>query len=521
MNLRCVSRPLFSAVFGLIFSIGVAGAWGAPRSNERPNIIVILADDMGFSDLGCTGSEISTPNLDRMANEGVPFTHFYNTLRCCPSRTSLLTGQYQWDAGMGHMDYTKSSYPEYQGFINDRSVTIAEVLQQNGYQTFMGGKWHVGSRERDMWPDHRGFDQFYGVPNGGAIYFYPAKFWDRPVYWNGEQVHPDESWYSTDAFTDYSIDFIKNRRDPAQPFFIYLAYVAPHFPLMAKESDIAKYRDTYQSGYEAIRQARFEKQKALGLFPPDLELSAPTYPDWDTVENPDGEAAEMAVYAAMVDCMDQNIGKLMATLEEEGIAENTMVVFLSDNGACADDWDKTPDVEVGGRDSNVAYGVWHNVSNTPYRMRKGQEHEGGIATPFIVHWPAGIERQNSRIEETAHINDIMPTVLDLAEIEYPKTYRGNELDPLDGQSFLPLLKGEFRNVASPYFWEHAGNRAVRQGDWKLVALHQKPWELYNLETDPLEMENLIEENPQQARVLEQLYVAWADKHGVQPWPLDR
>ena len=250
-------------------------------------------------------------------------------------------------------------------------------------------------------------------------------------------------------------------------------------------------------------------------------MSAPTYPDWDTVENPDREAAEMAVYAAMVDCMDQNIGKLMATLEEEGIAENTMVVFLSDNGACADDWDKTPDVEVGGRDSNVAYGVWHNVSNTPYRMRKGQEHEGGIATPFIVHWPAGIERQNSRIEETAHINDIMPTVLDLAEIEYPKTYRGNELDPLDGQSFLPLLKGECRNVASPYFWEHVGNRAVRHGDWKLVALHQQPWELYNLETDPLEMENLIEENPQQARVLEQHYVAWADKHGVQPWPLDR
>jgi arylsulfatase A-like enzyme len=486
---------------------------------DRPNIIIILADDMGYSDLGCTGSEIQTPNLDRMAKEGVLFTHFYNTSRCCPSRTSLLTGQYQWDAGMGHMDTTESRFPEYQGFINDKSVTIAEVLKENGYQTFMSGKWHVGSKERSMWPDYRGFEQFYGVPNGGGIYFYPSIYWDRPVYWNGEQVIPDDSWYSTDAFTDYAIDYLKDKRDKKKPFFMYLAYVAPHFPLMAKPQDIEKYRDTYKSGYDVIRKARFEKQKAIGLIPAGLEASDPVYPEWNTVEDKNQEAMEMAVYAAMVDCLDQNIGKLMTTLEEENISENTIVFFLSDNGACQTDYNKTPDVEIGTRGSNVAYGIWNNVSNTPYRMRKGQEHEGGIITPLIVHWPEGIKQTGKRISHTAHINDLMPTCLELAGAEYPETYKDVLLDPLDGQSFLPLLNGKTRKDTPTYYWEHEGNKAVRHGDWKLVALHNEDWELYNLKLDPFELNNLIDEAPEEAERLLLLYEKWSNKHGVKPWPL--
>lgn len=476
---------------------------------------------MGYSDLGCTGSEIETPNLDRMAREGTLFTHFYNTSRCCPSRTSLLTGQYQWDAGMGHMDTSQSSFPEYQGFINDQSVTIAEVLRDHGYQTFMSGKWHVGSRERTMWPDFRGFDQFYGVPNGGGIYFYPSKYWDRPVFWNGEQVYPDDTWYSTDAFTEYAIDYIRNKRDTDKPFFMYMAYVAPHFPLMAKSEDIQKYRDKYQVGYEAIRKGRFEKQKAIGLFPDHLEMSKAVHPDWEEVEDKDQEAIEMAVYAAMVDCMDQNIGLLIDTLREEGIAENTIVMFLSDNGACETDYNKTPDVEVGGRDSNVAYGIWNNVSNTPYRMYKAREHEGGIITPMVVSWPAGLRHPGKRISDTAHINDLMPTCLELAGVNYPDSYKGVALNPLDGESILPLLRGERRTEVPVYYWEHEGNRAVRKGDWKLVALHKGDWELYNLKSDPFELDNQTASHPDIVSDLRALYQTWADKHGVQPWPLER
>ena len=449
----------------------------------KPNIIILLADDMGFSDLGCTGSEIETPNLDRMAKEGALFTQFYNTSRCCPSRASLLTGQYQWDAGMGHMDTTRSNYPEYQGYINKESVTIAEVLRPEGYQTFMSGKWHVGSSERNMWPDYRGFDQFYGCPDGGGIYFYPSKFYNRPVYWNGEEVYPDDTWYSTDAFTDYAIDYITDKREKNKPFFMYIAYVAPHTL--------------------------------------HLELSEPVYPDWETVEDKDQEAMEMAVYAAMVDCMDQNIGKLMNTLKEEGIADNTIVFFLSDNGAAQTDMNKTPDVEVGTRDSNVAYGIWNNVSNTPYRMRKSQEHEGGIISPLIVHWPAGIVDKGRRISDTTHINDLMPTCLELAGAAYPKTYNGIDLDPLDGKSIIPFLKGDSHNEDPLHFWEHQGNRAVRHGDWKLVALHKGEWELYNLGTDPFELNNLIDEYPEKASALLSQYESWAKEHGVSPWPLNQ
>ena len=503
----------------LAFLLPLPALFGA--GPEKPNIIIILADDMGYSDLGCTGAEIETPALDTMAGNGLLFTRCYNTSRCCPSRAALLTGQYQWDAGIGHMDTTKSRLDEYQGYLNDKTTTIASLLQRKGYRTFQAGKWHVGSRERDMWPDHHGFDEFYGTPSGGGIYFYPSRFYDRPVFHNGREVKPDSSWYSTDAFTDASIDFIRNRKNKEQPFFIYLAYIAPHFPLQAKEEDIDKYRDVYAVGYEEIRNARFERQKKLGIIPDDMPPSVPVHGDWDDVEDKETEALKMAVYAAMVDCMDQNIGKLMATLREEGILENTIVMFLSDNGGCSSGFNKTPGAEIGTRDSNAAYGKWYNVSNTPFRMSKSREHEGGIITPLVVFWPKGIRTPGKQIAEPVHIMDLMPLCLDLAGADYPDRIRSKRLDPLDGQSLLPLIEGKAPANDRIICWEHEGNRAIRKGDWKLVALRRNKWELYNLAEDPYEENNLINKNKKMADELEELYEDWADDHGVQSWPLKK
>ncbi|TKG94324.1 arylsulfatase [Puteibacter caeruleilacunae] len=490
----------------------------AESKDKRPNIIVILVDDMGYSDLGCMGSEINTPNLDKLANQGVLFTNFYNTSRCCPSRASLLTGQYQWDAGIGHMDNTRSNAPEYQGYLNNQSITIAEALGSNGYRTFMSGKWHVGNK-REHWPDKRGFQQFYGTPEGGGVYFYPSRFYKRDVYKNGKQVHPDSTWYSTDGFTDAALEFIQHEKSQTEPFFMYMAYIAPHFPLQAKPEDIAKYLGQYDKGYDEVRKARFKKQKELGIVRKDLPISAPTYPEWEQVKNKDQEARKMEVYAAMVDNLDQNIGKLIQELKEHQLYENTVIMFLSDNGGCPSNFNKTPNAKIGTRYSNSAYGKWHNVSNTPLRYGKRREHEGGISTPLIVHWPAGRIKHGKIIREPAHINDIMPTCLELSKTTYPDTYKGNKLSKLDGQSFMPLAKGKVQDRKRYYFWEHEGNKAVRQGDWKLVKLHKKPWELYHVKDDPYEMKDLIDQYPDKASELETKYHAWAKDHGVRAWPL--
>ncbi len=490
-----------------------------PSKAEQPNIVIILADDMGYSDLGCMGSEIETPNLDRMAEEGTLFTHFYNASVCCPSRASLLTGQWQWDAGMGGMSPSSSLFPEYQGYINDESVTIAEALKPYGYQTYMVGKWHLGN-ERRMWPDRRGFDQFYGTPAGGGLYFYPSKFYDRPVFLNGEKVLPKDGWYSTDGFTDHAIDFIENERKAGKPFFMYLAYIAPHYPLQAKEQDIEKYESRYSVGYERIRKDRFEKQLKLGIVSKETRPSPSVFPEWDSVEDKEQEAREMAVYAAMVDCMDQNIGRLLDTLENQGIEENTAIFFLSDNGAGRVDFNKTPDVEIGSGNSNATYGVWYNVSATPYRKGKRMEHEGGILTPMIVRWPKGIKGGGSIIREPAHINDFMATCLELAGGRYPETFGENRIDPHDGKSFLPLLSGKTQDDDRSFFWSFIGNEAIRQGDWKLVRVHEGDWELYKLSEDPTELNDLSAKYPEKLSELRQKFEAFAKEHGVRPWPLE-
>ena len=504
----------------MLLLVLLSNAYAKPNVNQeatRPNIIVILADDMGYSDLGCTGSEIETPNLDGLARGGVLFTHCYNTSRCCPTRAALLTGQYQWDAGLGHMTSTKSELPEYATQLNQKCVTIAELVSLAGYQTFMAGKWHVGDK-RECWPDRRGFQQFYGTPQGGGIYFYPSKFYDRPIFHNGEEVKPKDSWYSTDAFTDASIDFLKNERERDKPFFLYLAYIAPHFPLQAKESDIAKYENTYTEGYEAIRRDRHQKQQALGVVPDGVPMSAAAY-DWASVKDKEQEARKMAVYAAQVDCLDQNIGKLMTTLRDEGIDKNTLVLFLSDNGGCRNRFNKTPNATIGNPDSNATYGRWYNVSNTPYRQGKSQEHEGGIISPMIVHWPDGIKKPRRLVHDPIHVMDVMPTCLKLAGQTYPDQFGGNRLDPLDGEDFLQLIDGAPATSDRVLYWEHEGNRAVRRGPWKLVSLHKKQWELYDLSADPFEVNDLAKRHPQRVAQLKELYKNWAAEHGVQPWPL--
>lgn len=505
-------------LLGLLFNSPFCAA-DAGRRADRPNVIVILTDDLGYSDLGCTGSEIETPNLDELARGGLLFTHCYNTSRCCPTRAALLTGQYQWDAGLGHMTSTKSQLPEYSKQLNRNCATIAELLDQAGYQTFMAGKWHLGD-ERECWPDQRGFQQFYGTPTGGGLYFYPSKFYKRPIFHNGVEVKPQGSWYSTDAFTDATIEFLQNERDSDKPFFVYLAYIAPHFPLQAKEADIAKYEGKYSVGYEAIRRARHQKQQRLGIVPERISMSEGAY-DWAAVKNKKQEARKMAVYAAQVDCLDQNVGKLMTTIRSEGLADNTLVVFLSDNGGCRNKFNRTPKARLGSRDSNATYGHWYNVSNTPYRQGKSQEHEGGIITPMIVHWPAGVEKPGGLIHEPMHVMDVMPTCLNLAGHEYPREFAGNQLDPLDGKDFRPLMEGGRTDPKRVIFWEHEGNRAVRRGDWKLVSLHKKPWELYDLSTDPFETHNVVDQRPERVTEFKQLYKNWAAAHGVRPWPLKK
>ena len=508
------------ALFLLTMAMTQGAAADVPAAvSRRPNFIVILADDMGYSDLGCLGSEIRTPCLDRMAADGLLMTHCYNTSRCCPSRAALLTGQYQWDAGLGHMNTTRSPWPEYQQALSRDTVTIAEVLGQHGYQTAMSGKWHVGDKRED-WPDRRGFQQFYGTPKGGGLYFYPSAFYDRPVFRNGQQTEPDEDWYSTDGFTDFAIEYLQDV-DHDRPFFLYLAYIAPHFPLQAREEDIKRYRGVYDAGYQAIRAARFERQKTLGIVPANSRLSPPATPDWSAVDQRQA-ARSMQVYAAQVDRLDQNVGRLLHVLQEEGLADNTVVMFLSDNGGCATGFNKTPEAVIGSRDSNAAYGHWYNVSNTPYRKAKRQEHEGGILTPLVVRWPAGVANSGRLVHHPIHIMDILPTCLALADVVYPTTFAERELNPLDGISFASLLADEEAPSAERQLcWEHEGNRAIRQGRWKLVALHKGPWELYNLEADPFELRNLAGDRPQVVMQLQAAWRRWADDHGVQPWPLRR
>ena len=523
----------------LLTLLGVTLSSLPAASAPRPNILLILADDLGFSDLGCYGSSIATPPLDRLAAGGLRFTQFYNAARCCPTRAALLTGLYPHQAGVGHM-LGNLHPPSYTTGLGENTATIAELLRDAGYRTYHVGKWHVGGlggggakapADTRNHPMNRGFDHAYGS-GGGGNYFALT-----PLYLDRENLKPGEDFYATDAFTDHAVQFLEahGREQKDQPFFLHLCYTAPHFPLHAKPADIAKYRGQFLHGWDIERERRFAKQKELGLFPRDAQLSprAPEAKAWASLT--DAERADwdlrMAVYAGMIECMDQGIGRVLDAVKKLGAESNTLVLFLSDNGASAEFMDSWPNPgrghkpgsEVGSRDSHKCLEVgWANAGNTPFREHKMWDHEGGISTPLIVNWPAGLVGQASRlpagafVREPGHVIDLQPTFLELAGAKYPAQFKDRALTPLPGRSLLPALQGKplgERLLA----WEHEGNRAVRVGDWKLVASFRGPWELYDLSRDRAELKNLAAQQPAKVQELTAAWQQWADKVGVVPW----
>jgi len=502
-------------------------AFGAekPENASKPNIVVILADDLGYSDIGCYGSEIHTPNLDRLAGEGLRFTQAYNVARCCPSRAALLTGLYPHQAGMGDMVSSAAKpRPEgpYQGYLNQQCVTIAELLRTAGYSTYMSGKWHVGEA-REHWPRKRGFDRYFGLISGASSYFgiLPQEVPPRVMARDDEPFAPEaDRFYMTDALSDYAVKFLKEH-DSSKPCFLYLAYTAPHWPLHALPEDIDKYRGKYGMGWDTLREQRYQRMVDAGIIDPKWKLSPrdSEVPAWESAENKEDWSLRMAVYAAMIDRMDQGIGRVLDTLKERGMEENTLVLFLADNGGCHEHLDKPklhrPGALPGTHDSYLSYErPWANASNTPFRMFKHWCHEGGIATPLIARWPKRIQQHGKLTSQVAHITDIMATCADLSGAVYPKRVDGKDIHPMVGRSLAPVFDGRTREPHPRLYWEHEGNRALREGKWKLVATREGDWELYDMEADRTELANLAQAQPDRARDMLHSWDAWAQENGV-------
>ena len=547
----------------LLLWLGAAGL--LPAAN-RPNILIILADDVGFSDIGCYGGEIATPNLDALAAGGLRFTQFYNTARCCPTRASLLTGLHPHQAGVGHM-MNDRGHDGYRGTLNHQCVTIAEALKPAGYRSYAVGKWHVTPGQTaklltatNNWPLQRGFDRFYGTIHGAGSYFDPSSLVRdrRLITAANDREYQAREFYYTDAIADHAVKFIReharDRRDA--PFFLYTAFTAAHWPLHAKESDIAKYKGRYDTGYEAIRIERLAKLKQLGLL--DRRWTpAPLAEPWANVKDKAFEASCMEVYAAQLDSMDQGIGRIVAELKAQGQFQNTLIFYLQDNGGCAEgigrgtnftaraekpsrppmeadapQFDSTPKqtrdgwpvrggygVMPGGPDTYVAYGRgWASVSVTPFREYKHWTHEGGISTPLIAHWPEGMARsRRGKLEaQPGQLVDLMATCLDVATAKYPSEHRGEKIRPLEGTSLRPAFAGKRIARAHPLVWEHEGNRAIRDGRWKLVAKENKPWELYDIEADRSESHDLASSEPARAKTMAAAWDAWAARANVLP-----
>ncbi|MFC6100364.1 arylsulfatase [Olivibacter domesticus] len=495
---------------------------------DRPNIVVILADDMGYSDLGCYGSEINTPNLNKLAAGGLRFRTFYNAARCCPSRASLLTGLYPHEAGMGAMvsEADRPAIPgPYQGYLNKQSVTLAEVLGAAGYKTYMSGKWHVGER-REHWPRQRGFERYFGLISGASSYF---ELVDEPrkrsmAHDNDPWFPPDSGFYMTDAFTDSAVNFVETHQKQGEkkPFFLYLAYTAPHWPLHALQEDIAANKGKYDEGWDRIRRKRYQRMQDLGIIDSRYRLSerSANIPAWGSMDKQSDWAHRMEVYAAMVQRMDKGIGKLLESLKRSGQLNNTLILFLSDNGACAENIDQRKlhdqQVAVGNRGSYLAYDeYWANASNTPFRMYKAWTEEGGINSPLIVHWPDKIKADSGKITNAVgHIVDIMATCVDVAGATYPETFKGNRITPLKGQSLLPVFTGGKLRDRKLY-WEHFGKWAVREGDWKLVGEAKSGQvQLFNLAEDPVETQDLAKIRKDIVSKLTKDYHQWSLDVGV-------
>jgi arylsulfatase A-like enzyme len=550
----------------LLFPAIQSFAWQKGKADSRPNIIIIMADDMGYSDIGCYGGEIKTPNIDFLAKNGLRFSQFYNNSRCCPTRASLLTGLYSHQAGIGNMSFDQG-LEGYRGYMKENTITLAELLKSGGYNTGMVGKWHVANtNERkpkeehlawlnnqsdfgefaplSQYPTSRGFDKYYGTLWGVVNFFDPFSLVNgtSPV----KEVPP--GYYYTDAINDTAAAYIKQFSNNKEPFFLYVAQTAPHWPLQAFPEDIKKYEDVYKDGWDVIREKRYKKMISEGLFPADKNILSPRFAkerQWEENPNKDWDAYAMAVRAAMVDRMDQGIGKIIEALQETGELENTLIFFLSDNGASSDNaqnygpgFDRPGETRdrkkiiypvdkkvLPGSETTFAStdNMWSNAANTPFRFWKSESYEGGICTPLIAYWPKGIKtKKGSVTEQVGHVMDFMNTLKDLAGVSYPKEFKGHAITPTEGKSLVPILNGEQRKGYDYLFFEHIGGRAVRWGDWKLVTLDEKrEWELYNIKNDRTEINNLAGQHPQIVEQLKTKWLEWANANNVLPKPKPR
>lgn len=511
------------------------GMPGKGFSKKKPNIVLFLCDDMGFSDLGCYGGEIQTPNIDSLAEQGLRFTQFYNCARCIPTRASLLTGLYPQQVGVD----SSGGYSK----VMPNCVTLAEVLKSAGYRTLMTGKWHGPEM-----PVKRGFDRYYGLASGCCNYFNPGLKRPeepepgrkrpgerRPWAINEQLIQPytpeDKDFYATDAFTDKALQYLDQYGKGEQPFFLYVAYTAPHFPIQAPWEDIDKYRGKYKVGWDVIRQRRYERMAEKGLIEKHWKLSPrdPRAPKWEEIEDKDAWDLKMAVYAAMIDRMDQNIGLILEKIRKLGKEQNTLVLFLSDNGACAEDVNRTPDIPPGPMESYRSVDLpWANASDTPFRKFKMYTYEGGFATPLIAKWPEVIKEQGSISHQVGHVIDIMLTLCEVAGVAYPQTYKGQSVQSCEGKSLVPIFEGKTRQSHKGLYWKDMGNKAIREGKWKLVASSDPEgyalygtlngseskqsndyhWELYDLEEDRTETNDLSGQFPERAKHMLDVWHEW-------------
>jgi arylsulfatase A-like enzyme len=533
-----VRHPFTAATFGLTLSLALAHGAGAQPS-ARPNVVIILVDDMGWSDVGSYGGEISTPHLDALAARGVRFTQFYVTPRCSPSRASLLTGLYSHQAGMGHLDNViREGSSGTTGRLNEQSVTIAEVLRESGYFTAMAGKWHLGQQNGSP-PWQRGFDRVLNIRAGGI--FFPnqnfqggddlTKRGQEPLYLDGKPIERDApllgpQWYTTFLWTAFGLKFVDEARAAKKPFFLYLPHNAPHFPLMAPAELIAKYRGKYTAGWDRLREARYRRQIKMGLIDRRWPLSPrePESPAWDSLSDEAKDRFDhlMAVYAAMIEAVDTSVGMLVKGLEARGMLDDTLILFLSDNGGNAE---SGPDGRFngdppGGPNSNLYLGMnWAALTTTPFRRFKHFTHEGGIASPLIAHWPRGIpqNRRNRLEHQPGHLIDVMATIVDVTGAPYPREFKGRTIQAMEGISLRPGFSGGRITRPQPIFFEHEGNRAIRSGRWKLVSRYPDGWELYDMTADRVERNDLAAHHPALVDTLAAEWDTWAKAANVDPW----
>ncbi|MDR1864549.1 MAG: arylsulfatase [Bacteroidales bacterium] len=505
------------------------------QQHKSPNIILIMTDDMGYSDIGCYGGEIPTPNIDYLAKNGIRYTRFYNTGRSCPTRASLLTGLYPHQAGIGGMSEDPGSNKNaekgdekpfgYKGFLNHNCVTIAEVLKEAGYHTYMTGKWHLGMHGMDKWPLQRGFEHFYGILSGATNYFRPGGGRGLTLD-NSNLPSPQPPYYTTDAFTDHAVRFIDSCKDD-QPFFLYLAFNAPHWPLQAKDEDIEKFVGKYETGWEDIRNKRLQRMIELGLVKKEWGMAEWESRKWSDLSEKEKHdmALRMSVYAAQISAVDENVGKLLDCLKEQNRIENTLIVFLSDNGACAEPHNETgsgtvEDINNTNSWNQPSYGLpWAQVSNTPYRKYKIRAYEGGISTPLILSWPAQFSGYNHQIRDNVgFLPDIMATFVDAANAKYPETYHdGQPIFPMEGSSLLPTAANRNVVLHEYIFGEHFNNCYVRWKNWKAVKDEKSSvWELFDMDNDRTERNDLAQTYPEVLKNMTVKWDKWANDHFVYP-----